>query len=95
MHPARCGATSLTPRAPAPCHVPQPVLRRSVLYMPGSNTRALAKVGSVGADAVILDLEDAVAPSAKAEARDNVCEVAMREHRGVEVTIRVNPLNSQ
>ena len=39
--------------------------RRSVLYMPGSNARALEKARSLPADALILDLEDAVAPDAK------------------------------
>ena len=39
--------------------------RRSVLYMPGSNARALEKAKTLAADALILDLEDAVAPDAK------------------------------
>ena len=43
--------------------------RRSVLYMPGSNARALEKAKSLPADGLILDLEDAVAPEAKAAAR--------------------------
>ena len=47
--------------------------RRSVLYMPGANERALEKAKGLPADALILDLEDAVAPDAKAEARDRVC----------------------
>src|SRR5258708_40056114 len=46
--------------------------RRSVLYMPGSNTRALEKARGLAADGLILDLEDAVAPDAKAMARANV-----------------------
>ena len=46
--------------------------RRSVLYMPGANERALEKAQTIPADALILDLEDAVAPDAKAEARDRV-----------------------
>src|SRR5262245_50483372 len=46
--------------------------RRSVLYMPGSNARALEKAKTLAADGVILDLEDAVAPDAKAAARDQV-----------------------
>ena len=46
--------------------------RRSVLYMPGSNARALAKAKSLPADALILDLEDAVAPDAKEAARTQV-----------------------
>jgi len=51
-----------------------PVLLRSVLYMPGSNARALAKAATLPADAFIFDLEDAVAPDAKAEARRQVAE---------------------
>lgn len=47
--------------------------RRSVLYMPGSNARALEKAKSLPADALILDLEDAVAPEAKEAARSQVC----------------------
>ncbi len=51
-----------------------PILpRRSVLYMPGANERALEKAKALPADALILDLEDAVAPDAKADARDRVC----------------------
>jgi citrate lyase subunit beta/citryl-CoA lyase len=65
--------------------------RRSVLYVPGSNRRALEKARTVEADAVILDLEDAVAPSAKEDARREVGE-ALRAggwgHR--ERAVRVN-----
>ena len=43
--------------------------RRSVLYMPGSNAKALAKAATLPADALILDLEDSVAPDAKVAAR--------------------------
>ena len=50
--------------------------RRSVLYMPGANERALEKAKTIPADALILDLEDAVAPDAKVEARDRVCAAA-------------------
>src|SRR5947199_10386136 len=46
--------------------------RRSVLYMTGSNARALEKAKTLRVDGVILDLEDAVAPDAKAMARDQV-----------------------
>jgi len=46
--------------------------RRSVLYMPGANERALEKAKSLEADSLILDLEDSVAPDAKAEARAKV-----------------------
>ncbi len=48
--------------------------RRSVLYMPGSNARALEKAKILPADALILDLEDAVAPDAKELARAQVCQ---------------------
>ena len=65
--------------------------RRSVLYMPGANERALEKAKTLEADALILDLEDAVAPSAKADARDRVCAAAgSGEYGGREVTIRAN-----
>ena len=65
--------------------------RRSVLYMPGANERALEKAKGIPADALILDLEDAVAPDAKAEARERVCEAAASDRYGArEVAIRVN-----
>ncbi|GAA0983309.1 (3S)-malyl-CoA thioesterase [Nocardioides aquaticus] len=65
--------------------------RRSVLYMPSSNARALEKAKDLDCDALILDLEDAVAPDAKAEAREAACAAAgsgAYGHR--ELTIRVN-----
>ncbi|MGH9260485.1 MAG: HpcH/HpaI aldolase/citrate lyase family protein [Acidimicrobiales bacterium] len=69
--------------------------RRSVLYMPGANERALTKAEDLPADALILDLEDAVAPDAKAEARDRVCEaVSSDRYGGREVTIRVNGIGT-
>ena len=46
--------------------------RRSVLYMPGANERALEKAKTLAVDALILDLEDSVAPDAKSAARENV-----------------------
>ena len=65
--------------------------RRSVLYMPGANERALEKAKGLPADALILDLEDAVAPDAKAEARDRVCAAATSGEYGErEITIRAN-----
>ncbi|MFE1174064.1 HpcH/HpaI aldolase/citrate lyase family protein [Streptomyces sp. NPDC058773] len=65
--------------------------RRSVLYMPGANERALEKAKSLPADALILDLEDAVAPDAKADARKRVAAAAGSGEYGYrEVTIRVN-----
>lgn len=69
--------------------------RRSVLYMPGSNARALEKAKTLAADALILDLEDAVAPEAKEQAREQVCEaVRAGGYGGREVVIRVNALAS-
>ena len=69
--------------------------RRSVLYMPGSNARALEKAKSLPADALILDLEDAVAPDTKEEARERVC-AAVRDggYGNREIAIRVNALES-
>ncbi|MFD8542305.1 HpcH/HpaI aldolase/citrate lyase family protein [Streptomyces sp. NPDC059649] len=65
--------------------------RRSVLYMPGANERALEKAKSLPADALILDLEDAVAPDAKTDARKRVAAAAASGEYGYrEVTIRVN-----
>jgi citrate lyase subunit beta / citryl-CoA lyase len=65
--------------------------RRSVLYMPASNERALAKARSLPVDGLILDLEDAVAPDAKEQARENACAAARSGDYGRrEVTIRIN-----
>jgi len=70
--------------------------RRSVLYMPGSNARALEKARSIPADALILDLEDAVAPDAKAEARAQVCDAVKQGGYGRrEIIIRVNALSTE
>jgi citrate lyase subunit beta/citryl-CoA lyase len=64
--------------------------------MPGSNTRAMEKARALAADAVILDLEDAVAPDAKAAARDQVCAAVKARGFGKrEVVVRVNALDSQ
>ena len=69
--------------------------RRSVLYMPGANTRALEKAKGLAADSLILDLEDAVSPDAKAEARSNVCNAVSEGGYGNrELTIRVNGLGT-
>lgn len=70
--------------------------RRSVLYVPAANEKALAKTLSVDADAVIFDLEDAVAPDAKAQSRER-----LRDYFGQNPTapferiIRINALNSE
>jgi citrate lyase subunit beta/citryl-CoA lyase len=67
--------------------------RRSVLYMPGSNARALDKARSLPADGLIFDLEDAVAPDAKASAREQVCAAVQAGGYGPRETIvRVNAL---
>ncbi len=70
--------------------------RRSVLYMPGANERALEKAKGLPADALILDLEDAVAPDAKVEARARVCAAAASgEYGAKEITIRANGLDTE
>lgn len=73
-----------------------PRLLRSVLYVPASNPRALAKAATLGADALILDLEDSVAPEAKAEARRQARETLEKLPRGgVPLrTVRINGLES-
>jgi citrate lyase subunit beta/citryl-CoA lyase len=69
--------------------------RRSVLYMPGSNARAMEKARSLPADALILDLEDAVAPDAKVAARAFVCEAVKGRGFGKrEVIVRINALTT-
>src|SRR6185295_1261513 len=69
--------------------------RRSVLYMPGSNARALEKAKSLAADALILDLEDAVAPEAKEAARTQVCAAVKAGGYGHrELIIRINALDT-
>ena len=69
--------------------------RRSVLYMPAANERALEKARSLAADALILDLEDAVAPDAKEGARANACAAAASGGYGRrEITIRCNGLDT-
>ena len=65
--------------------------RRSALYMPGANARALDKARSLAADCLILDLEDAVAPDAKPQARTQVCEALRAGGYGNrELVVRVN-----
>ncbi len=67
--------------------------RRSVLYMPGSNPRALEKARGLPADGLILDLEDAVAPDAKDQARAGVVEAVKAGGYGArELLVRVNGL---
>ena len=69
--------------------------RRSLLFMPGSNARALEKARNLPADGIILDLEDSVAPDAKATARDQIAQaIAARGFGRREVLIRVNSLDT-
>jgi citrate lyase subunit beta/citryl-CoA lyase len=69
--------------------------RRSVLYMPGANERALEKAKSLPADSLILDLEDSVAPEAKSTARGNVCAAVKNGGYGRrELVIRVNAVET-
>lgn len=70
--------------------------RRSVLYMPGANERALEKAKTIDADALILDLEDSVAPDSKAQGRANVVAAAKSgEYGHRELAIRVNSIGTQ
>ncbi len=70
--------------------------RRSVLYMPSSNAKALEKAKTLPADAIIFDLEDAVAPDAKPMARDAACAAASSGAYGRrELTIRVNGIGTE
>ena len=69
--------------------------RRSVLYMPAANERALEKAKTIAADAIIFDLEDAVAPDAKDAARANAVAAANSlEYGSRELTIRCNGLDT-
>ena len=69
--------------------------RRSLLFMPGSNARALEKARNLPADGLILDIEDSVAPDAKAKAREQIAlAVAAKGFGKREVWIRTNSLDS-
>lgn len=71
------------------------IAMRSVLYVPGSNTRALEKTKTLSADAFIFDLEDAVSPEVKNDARKNVLKALDQNDYGKKQTIlRVNSLSS-
>ena len=70
--------------------------RRSVLYMPSSNDRALEKAKTLPCDGLILDLEDAVAPDAKPEAREKACAaVRSGEYGQRELTIRISGVDTE
>jgi citrate lyase subunit beta/citryl-CoA lyase len=69
--------------------------RRSMLFMPGSNARAIEKAKTLAADGLILDLEDAVSPDAKAMARQQVAEAVCQGGYGKrELVVRVNALTT-
>src|SRR5215470_12321754 len=70
--------------------------RRSVLYMPASNARAIDKARTLPADAIILDLEDSVAPEGKAAARQQMFDAVTTGAFGVrEVIVRINGLDTE
>jgi citrate lyase subunit beta/citryl-CoA lyase len=70
--------------------------RRSVLYMPGSNARAIEKARTLPVDAIILDLEDSVAPEGKIAARTQVSDAVAAGGFGArEVVVRINALDTQ
>src|SRR5580698_2124304 len=69
--------------------------RRSVLYMPGSNARALEKARDLPADCLILDLEDAVAPDAKGQARELINKALKGGFGDREVMVRINGLDTR
>src|SRR5215831_17622288 len=69
--------------------------RRSLLFMPGSNPRALKRARSLGADGFIVDLEDAVAPEAKEGARSIVAAALVEGgYDGREIVLRVNAIDT-
>jgi citrate lyase subunit beta/citryl-CoA lyase len=77
--------------------MPAPVRpRRSILYMPGSNPRALEKGRTLPADGLILDLEDAVAPDAKEQGRTEIGKALAEKgsYGGRELIVRVNGLDT-
>ena len=90
--PARSAARPPVPREPAA----GPAQRRSRLYLPGNQPDFFANAGLFGADCLILDLEDSVAPTRKEEARILVrrtLETQADFFRGAELVVRINPLS--
>ncbi|MCP3732421.1 CoA ester lyase [Sphingomonas sp. MG17] len=67
---------------------------RSMLFVPGDRPERMEKALATGADALILDLEDSVSPTKKAQARDDVAAFLARPHPGVARWVRINPLDS-
>jgi len=73
-----------------------PRLLRSAFYLPGSNLKAIAKARTLPADAIILDLEDAVAPSAKEIARTQACSaIKDRGFGSREMILRINGMDTE
>jgi citrate lyase subunit beta/citryl-CoA lyase len=69
--------------------------RRSALYLPGNNARALEKGKTLPADVLIFDLEDAVGPDAKADSRARVCDaISSGDYRPREIVVRINGLGT-
>jgi citrate lyase subunit beta/citryl-CoA lyase len=68
------------------------VTLRSLLFVPGDRPDRMEKALASGADALILDLEDAVAPARKAEAREMVAEFLVTRDRSIPVIVRINPI---
>src|SRR3954453_23465643 len=91
--PVECASSLRTGRCSMT--VTPPRLHRSELAVPGSNVRMLEKAPQLGADIVMLDLEDAVAPADKPPARPNVVD-ALREQdwSGCYVSLRINGLDT-
>src|SRR4051794_17517169 len=70
--------------------------RRSVLYVPAANERALSKIAALACDSVILDLEDAVAPAEKPAARARLAAfLEARPKSGPEIVVRINSLSGE
>ncbi|MCA0034973.1 HpcH/HpaI aldolase/citrate lyase family protein [Mesorhizobium sp. B263B2A] len=69
--------------------------RRSVLYVPASNDKALAKIAQLSCDAVIIDLEDASAPADKIAARGKLAKIFADADRRCEMVVRINALSSE
>ncbi|RUX21802.1 CoA ester lyase [Mesorhizobium sp. M2A.F.Ca.ET.042.01.1.1] len=69
--------------------------RRSVLYIPASNDKALTKIASLACDAIIIDLEDAVLPADKKAARDKVAGILAGREKRCEMVVRINALASE
>jgi citrate lyase subunit beta/citryl-CoA lyase len=83
----------MTEPSPAPRAFALP--RRSVLYVPASNDKALAKIGQLACDAVIIDLEDAVAPGEKAAARAKLAGILAARPPRREMIVRINALSGE